>query len=201
MPIILVAVLIGGVVGYLLKGGVQQAPKPPDTEMIKETAVMAQKGTKEWKMQNAESAATDAVSKDATIMDWPEKDGAEMATLRKGTNDWTCLPDYPASPGNDPMCVDKQGMLWMQSYLTQKAPNLAQAGIGYMLQGGSDASNTEPYATKPADGQDWITAPAHIMVFPVGKLDATVYGTDYKKGTSWIMYAGTPYEHLMVPVK
>ena len=50
-----------------------------------------------------------------------------------------------------------------------------------MLQGGSDASNTDPFATKPAEGEDWMNAPAHIMVFPVGKLDPAVYCTDDKR--------------------
>ena len=147
------------------------------------------------------SAAPDAVSKDATVMDWPQKEGAAMETLKKGMNNWTCLPDYPGSPGNDPACVDKQGMEWMAAYMSQKPPKLAQAGLGYMLQGGSDASNTDPFATKPTEGNDWITTPSHLMVFPVGDLDPNVYGTDPKRGGSWIMWSGTPYEHLMVPVK
>jgi hypothetical protein len=29
-----------------------------------------------------------------------------MRMLRKGTGEWTCVPDYPSTPGNDPMCLD-----------------------------------------------------------------------------------------------
>ena len=197
--IAVIALVIGGIVGYNLRGSPPiQKPESSDKAMSKEEA---QPGSKEWKIKNAMSAATEAVAKDATVLDWPEKEGGDLTELKKGTSDWTCLPDYPSSPGNDPICVDKQGVKWFQAYMTQKEPNLTQAGIGYMLQGGSDASNTDPFATKPAEGEDWVTAPAHVMIFPVGKLDPAVYGTDYKKGTSWIMFAGTPYEHLMVPVK
>jgi hypothetical protein len=39
------------------------------------------------------------------------------------------------------------------------------------------------------------------MIFPAGKLDPNVYKTDPHQGGPWIMWAGTPYEHLMVPVK
>lgn len=197
------ALIVGGIVGYVLRGGKTSSPSSQtsqNTTSEKSESGM-QKGSKEWKIQNAMSAATDAVSKDATVMDWPEKEGAKLTELRKGANDWTCLPDYPGSPGNDPVCVDKAGLQWFEAYMSQKPPNLTQPGLAYMLQGASDASNTDPFATKPKEGEDWVTAPAHVMLFPAEKLDPKVYGTDYKKGTSWIMFAGTPFEHLMIPVK
>lgn len=197
------ALIVGGIVGFMLRGGTTSSPSTQisQNEISEKSDSGLQKDSKEWKIQNAMSAAPNAVSKEATVMDWPEKEGDKPAELKKGTNDWTCLPDYPGSPGNDPICVDKSGMRWFEAYMTQKPPNLTQPGLGYMLQGGSDASNTDPFATKPKEGEDWVTAPAHVMVFPAGKLDPKVYGTDYKKGTSWIMFAGTPYEHLMIPVK
>lgn len=204
-PTVILALILGGLVGYIVHGGVSPTPKSespqsamPDRQ-ISQTA--NQPDSKEWKMQNAMSAAPDAIAKEATVLDWPEKEGSEMAILKKGTNEWTCLPDYPGSPGNDPICGDKSTMQWFTAYMSHKEPKLAQVGIGYMLQGGSDASNTDPFATKPAVGEDWVTAPAHVMMFPVGKLDSKNYGTDYKSGKSWIMYPGTPYEHLMIPVK
>ncbi len=157
--------------------------------------------SKEWKIENAMSAGPASISKDATIMDWPEKEGGEPALLRKGTNDWTCFPDMAHSPGNDPMCLDKSSMQWADAWMKKETPKLTQPGITYMLQGGSDASNTDPFAKHPAPGEDWVNAPPHIMVFPVGKLDLKVYGTDPDTGAPWVMFAGTPYEHLMVPVK
>jgi hypothetical protein len=41
--------------------------------------------------------------------------------------------------------------------------------------------------------------PPHLMLFGT-KLDTKVYSTDPHSGP-WIMWTGTPYEHLMVPVK
>jgi hypothetical protein len=70
-----------------------------------------------------------------------------------------------------------------------------------MLQGASDASNTDPFAKHPAAGEDWVNAPLHLMVFPTGELDPKVYGTDPNTGAPWIMFANTPYQHLMIPVK
>lgn len=201
MPVI-VSLIIGGVIGYAMSGltrpNSESSTKTAETTSLQSST---QPGSKDAKIQEALSAAPESVAKNATVLDYPEKEGAEPAVLQKGTNDWSCFPDYPASPGKDPMCVDKQGMVWLQAYISQKNPNLTQAGLAYMLEGGSDASNTDPFAQKPTEGEDWITTPAHTMVFPVGKLDQSVYSKDPKNGGPWIMWAGTPYEHLMVPVK
>ena len=156
--------------------------------------------TAEDKIDNAMSAGPALIATEATVLDWPATATGDLSELRKGTNGWTCLPNYPGSPGNDPLCVDAKAMEWFKAYMSKKEPKMTQAGIGYMLQGGSDASNTDPFAEKPAPGEDWMTAPPHIMVFSAGKLDPKVYGTEMNGGP-WIMWAGTPYEHLMIPVE
>ncbi|KKQ15843.1 MAG: hypothetical protein US28_C0009G0022 [Candidatus Daviesbacteria bacterium GW2011_GWA1_36_8] len=201
-PTVIAAFVIGALLGYFAFNQFSSSPKT-QTSSTEQASTMssAQPGSPVDKVQQALSAAPETVALNATVLDFPEKAGAEMTELKKGTNDWTCLPDYPASPGIDPMCLDKQGMVWLNAYISQQPPNLTQAGLAYMLQGGSDASNTDPFAEKPTEGEDWITSPSHTMVFPVGKLDQTVYSTDPKNGGPWIMWAGTPYEHLMVPVK
>lgn len=200
-PTVIIALIIGGIIGSVLSGATRPNPSSTKTTSTASLQPTIQPGSKEAKIHDALSAAPELVAKNALVMDFPEKANGNLIELRKGTNDWTCLPDYPLSPGKDPMCLDKQAMLWMQAYITQTTPNLTQNGIAYMLAGGSDASNTDPFATKPTQGNDWISTPAHIMVFSVNKLDPSIYGTDPKKGGSWIMWAGTPYEHLMVPVK
>ena len=35
-----------------------------------------------------------------------------MRTVREGKNAFTCMPDNSNSPGNDPMCLDKNAMAW-----------------------------------------------------------------------------------------
>jgi hypothetical protein len=153
------------------------------------------------KIKNAMSAAPKAISKDATILDYPAKEGGEMPVLRRGTNGWTCLPDDPNTPANDPMCLDKTAMQWAQAWMTKTEPKLTAPGIGYMLQGGGSPSNTDPFAKKPAAGQKWMKEVPHIMVFPAGKLDPSLFSSDEHTGGPWVMWSGTPYEHLMVPVK
>jgi hypothetical protein len=198
--VIAASVLALGVSGFAQGTSAPPAPKPTAP-----AAQPAPSGTgaksKEAKIQNAMSAAPRGIAKDATVMDHPAKEGGEMAVLRKGTNDWTCLPDDPSTPANDPMCLDKHGLAWADAWMNKKEPKIDGPGIGYMLQGGGSPSNTDPHAKKPPAGQPWMKEPAHIMVFPTGKLDPKVYGTDPHSGRPWIMWAGTPYEHLMVPVK
>jgi hypothetical protein len=157
--------------------------------------------SKHAKMQNAMSAAPKAIAKDATILDYPAKEGDPPPVLRQGTNGWSCFPDDPSSPGNDPMCLDKMGMVWFQALMTKTEPKLTAPGLSYMLQGGSDASNADPFATQPPAGQPWVTSPPHLMLIPTGKLDPAVFSSDPRSGGPWIMWGGTPYEHLMVPVK
>jgi hypothetical protein len=72
--------------------------------------------------------------------------------------------------------------------------------LAYMLQGGSDASNTDPFATEPAPGDAWMASPPHVMILLPEAIDQTVFTTDHANGGPWVMWAGTPYEHLMVPV-
>lgn len=73
----------------------------------------------------------------------------------------------------------------------------------YMLAGGTDGSNTDPYATGPAANNHWIKTGPHIMI--VGA-DASFYdaypkGADPDTSVPYVMWAGTPYQHLMAPVK
>jgi hypothetical protein len=101
------------------------------------------------------------------------------------------------------MCADKNAMEWASAWMGHKAPPAGKVGLMYMLAGGTDASNTDPYAQKPTASNHWIQTGPHIMV--VGA-DASFYGS-YPKGADpdtanpYVMWAGTPYQHLMAPVK
>jgi hypothetical protein len=148
---------------------------------------------------SAESAAPASVSSKATIVNFDAKGG--MTTVRKGTNGWTCMPDAPATPGPDPMCYDANAGKWAEAWIAHKPPPANTAGIMYMLEGGTDASNTDPYATKPTANNAWIDTGPHIMI--VGSKDIlTGYPSGATPDTSapYVMWAGTPYAHLMVPV-
>jgi hypothetical protein len=158
-------------------------------------------GTPEWKIQNAMSAAPEAIAKDATIMDWPAKEGAQMTQLRAGTNGWTCLPDVPTSPSNDPVCADAAFSALFMSMLTHAKPALKTLALSYMLQGSDDASNTDPFKTQPDSGQAWIHTGPHVMLAVPNPAELAGLPTSPGTGGPWVMFPGTPYAHVMMPVK
>jgi len=148
---------------------------------------------------SAESAAPAAIAHDASIMTVDAKGTA--TTVRKGTNGWTCMPDAPDTPGPDPMCFDANAGKWVAAWVAHKPPPEASVGLMYMLEGGTDASNTDPYAKQPTASNDWVKTGPHIMV--VGSKDIlTGHPSGAKPDTTvpYVMWAGTPYAHLMVPV-
>ena len=67
----------------------------------------------------------------------------KMRTIRKGTNGFTCMPDNPATPGPDPMCMDANAMEWVHAWVAHKAPPAGKVGLMYMLEGGTDASKLQ----------------------------------------------------------
>ena len=150
---------------------------------------------------SAMHAAPARVAKDATIVAMGA-DG-KMRTLRQGSNAFTCMPDNPTTPGPDPMCMDKNAMAWAQAWMGHEHPPSGKLGLMYMLEGGTDASNTDPYAQKPSSGNHWVKTGPHVMI--VGA-DAAFYAdypamADPDAAAPYVMWSGTPYEHLMVPVR
>lgn len=156
--------------------------------------------TTDAQIQNAMSAAPPAIAHGATILGWPTEEGGDMVVLRAGSSDWTCIADWPASPGNDPSCNDPVWTAWNDAYAKGEEPEITAPGLAYMLQGGSDPSNTDPMAMEPAPGEDWVTTPPHIMILVPGGFDSANFTTDHHSGEPYIMWDDTPYEHLMVPV-
>jgi hypothetical protein len=163
--------------------------------------VWGQTNTPEDKVENAMSAAPASIARNATIMDWPSEAKGRLRELRKGSNGWTCLPDEPSTPTNDPMCLDKMWMVWLEAFMAGAKPRITAPGIGYMFQGGSAADNDDPSVQAPPPGKDWQIDPPHLMVLIPGKWDPAVFTKDHHSGGPYVMFGGTPYEHLMVPVE
>ena len=155
------------------------------------------------KIANAASAAPAAVGNGATVIDIDAK--GNLRTLRKGENRWICNPDAPWTPGNDPQCLDENGWAWTLALLKQETPPTGKVGFGYMLQGGADPSNTDPFAMEPAHGMPWIITPPHVMIFNYGQLPPDypqiLLGEKPDTSRPWVMWTGTPYAHSMIPVQ
>lgn len=150
---------------------------------------------------SAQRAAPAGVSKGAKIVAMDDKGG--MRTLREGANGFTCMPDEPTTPGPDPMCVDKASMDFLHALMTHATPPSGHVGLMYMLEGGTDASNTDPYSKKPSTADHWIKTGPHLMIVGADAAFYDAYPKQSEPDTSkpYVMWAGTPYQHLMVPVK
>ena len=150
---------------------------------------------------NAMRAGPASISANATVM-MMNADGS-MRTLRKGTNGYTCMPDSGMAPGPDAMCSDGPGMRWLGAYMDHKAPPANAVGMIYMLAGGTDASNTDPWAEKPAAGKDWLRTGPHVMIVGADPAFYQAYpsGENVDPAVPYVMWAGTPWQHLMAPTR
>ena len=141
-------------------------------------------------------AAPAAVLKGATILNM-SADG-QMKVIQAGTNGWTCM-----DPGDAPMCADEAGMEWGKAWQA-KAPPPQKLGFIYMLRGDNGTSNTDPFATEETPDNNWIKTGPHVMIVGAeAKSMLQAYPRDAKPDPSkpYVMWPGTPYEHLMLPVK
>jgi len=120
------------------------------------------------------------------------------SVLRRGTNGFTCVPGTPGVIGDDPMCMDAQGTAWVQS-LMARATNPANTapGVVYLLTGASSWGVTDPWAE---NGQALHYPPCMMIVWPFTP-KATGLKSEFSTIGMWIMWAGTPYAHLMVMEK
>jgi hypothetical protein len=149
---------------------------------------------------SAMKAAPEAVAKDATVIDIGA-DG-KMRVVRQGTNGFTCMADNAATPGPDPMCGDANAMEWATAWLSHQTPPPGKVGFMYMLAGGTDASNTDPWATKPSAENHWVQTGPHVMIVgATAMMEGYPRAADPDTSKPYVMWPGTPYEHLMIPVK
>lgn len=145
-------------------------------------------------IRSALSAAPREIADHAAVIA-PNAAG-KMTELKAGTNGWTCMADEPTTPGLDPMCLDGPSMQWAQALMSKaRKPTNTVPGIVYMLQGASDISATDPFATKT---DHYIASPPHYMIMWPYDAKSTGFSTTPKKTGTWIMWAGTPYAHLMI---
>ncbi|MDQ6770408.1 MAG: hypothetical protein M3Z54_10520 [Gemmatimonadota bacterium] len=85
--------------------------------------------------------------------------------------------------------------------MTKKPPRLAAVGVAYMLQGDRGASITDPFAKTAVSAKDWVVAGPHIMVTTPNTASLAALPGVPTGGIPWVMWKGTPYAHIMVPLK
>jgi hypothetical protein len=143
----------------------------------------------------AMTAAPEALSGQATVV---AMSSGTMRTLRKGSNDFTCM----VMPDGTPMCTDPPGMESLHAVMTHTNPP-DKPGFMFMLAGDNGTSNAAPGATGPTPDNHWVKTGPHVMI--LGPQVKTMVGyprsLDADPTKPYVMWPGTPYEHLMIPVK
>ncbi|MCA0997777.1 hypothetical protein [Alloyangia pacifica] len=151
--------------------------------------------TVESLMDRLDGVAPAAVLANSTLLN-PSESG-EMQVLREGTNGWTCM-----YPGTNPMCADGGAMSFLQAWMMNEDPP-DTLGFVYMLLGDEGASNTDPYAESEAADNNWVVTGPHVMLLGSGAkplLDSYPTEVPEDAGQPWVMWPGTPYAHLMMPI-
>ena len=147
-------------------------------------------------VQAAEGGAPSSISANAAVARIDPKKKT-VTELRAGTNGFTCglMPD-----DNSPFCGDKNAWAWLAAAFTgqPKPPNTAP-GVSYMMQGGThyETPTGEIVMEKAANTKDVKEPPHWMLMWP---FDPAATGLPTKPGPAgvYIMFAGTPYAHLMV---
>jgi hypothetical protein len=117
-------------------------------------------------------------------------------SLQIGVNGFTCL----ISPDGTPLCADENGMAWWEAVGSKSDPP-NRIGFIYMLAGDTGTSNNDPYQRESR--QHWVQTGPHVMI--VGPMVREMGGysrsVDVADPTQpYVMFPGTKYEHLMLPV-
>lgn len=147
-------------------------------------------------IRDALSASPPAVAKTARVVD------ANGSVLRPGTGSYTCYPTMPelTKKGKEPMCLDKTWIAWRDAWMNRKPFQPDQVGIGYMLAGDTGASNTDPYAQAQTSNNHWVVEGPHTMIIVPDPALLESLSADPHNGGAYVMWRGTPYVHIMVPV-
>ena len=147
-------------------------------------------------IRDALAAAPPSIASTATVVDWDNR------MLRQGTGPYVCFPTPPAarSKGREPMCLDKVWLAWLDAWMNAKPFTADRVGIAYMLAGDSGASAIDPYATTATAENKWIVDGPHLMIIVPNSAELEGFPTDPKNDGPYVMWKGTPYVHMMVPV-
>ena len=123
-----------------------------------------------------------------------DKDG-KMTSLRESKNGFTCMLALAA-----PMCGDANSMAFFDALAKHENPP-DKLGVTYMLRGDEGASNTDPSATAKTADNHWVVTGPHIMILgPGAKSLGLSESADADPTKPYMMWAGTPYAHAMIPV-
>ncbi len=152
------------------------------------------------KIADALRAGPAFISKDATLLDWPSASGGEYRVLRKGTNEWTCVPGIPGYPHDafdsafkeEPGCYDPIFLRWMQDSLAGRTPHIDRIGISYMYLGAWKSAK---------DGHEFHVG-THLMVVGPHQDEFQGFNRDATNGMPYVTHLpGRTELFLVMPVR
>ncbi len=158
-----------------------------------------------WQIEAFSTAAPAFIGNSATIL------GTDGSILREGSNGWTCqsanprpVPEAGWGSAHEAMaaCHDGEGMNWMMGYMAGEKPTMTRDTFMWMLHGDMGDDNTKPAVFNEEDAVpgEWIESGPHLMLMPKDPATLAHFPTDFTTGAPYVMFAGTDYAHLMIPV-
>jgi hypothetical protein len=145
------------------------------------------------KVRRALAAGPASITNNATVAEINPEGGTTV--LRRGTNDFTCMPGDPNDIGKPAMCADKVAMQWNSDFEQHKArPSTTVPGIVYMLAGATQRSDSDPFdQTSPP-----IPIGPHWMILWPFDPARSGLPTTHRPTGAYIMWAGTPWAHVHI---
>ena len=158
-----------------------------------------------WQIEAYSTAAPEFIGRLATII------GISGDVLREGSNGWICqsanprpVPEAGWSSAHEAMaaCHDGEGMKWMMGYMAGEKPQMTRDTFMWMLHGDMGEDNTKPAVFDKGDSTpgEWIESGPHLMLMPKDPASLAHFPTNFDTGAPYVMFSGTDYAHLMIPV-
>jgi hypothetical protein len=154
------------------------------------------------KIAGALRAGPAFITKDATVLDWPSAPGDEYRLLRRGSNEWTCLPAIPGYPHDatdsafkeEPGCYDPIFLRAMQDSIAGRTPHIDRIGISYMYLGAWKSA-------KGGSGHEFHVGP-HLMIVGRNQDEFQGFNRDATNGMPYVTHLPNRTElFLVVPVR
>ena len=142
------------------------------------------------------------ITKDATVIDWPSAPGGEYRVLRRGSNEWTCLPAIPGYPHDaadsgfkeEPGCYDPIFLQAMQDSIAGRTPRIDRIGLSYMYLGAWKSA-------KGGSGHEFQVVP-HLMLIGPDEDEFQGLNGDPTNGMPYVTHLPNCTElFLVIPIR
>jgi hypothetical protein len=146
-------------------------------------------------IKSAEAGAPARISEKAAIARM-EPHG-KVTMVRPGSNGFTCtlFPDESHAP----FCGDRSAFRWFTAAMAEAPKPPTTGGVAYMAKGGVHYETPDgKILMAPSATTKNVKEPPHWMLLTPLDPAASGIPTRPNPGGTYIMFAGTPYAHLMI---